>query len=212
MKQHQKFIRIGAVALTATAIVLTSAVTPAQAATKTYTLAQIKAHKSASNCWSAVNGKVYNLTTWVKKHPGGASVIKSMCGRDASAAYKSQHGTAARPAKSLIPYKIGNLAKVQPQPTSTVTPTPTATPTAGATLNLALVSKHSTASDCWTIVNGNVYNVTAWIAPHKGGSGPIIAMCGIDASAAYSGTHGTASKPASTLNTFKVGAVGTAAP
>ena len=208
MKQHQKFIRIGAVAFTATAIVLTSAVTPAQAATKSYTLAQVKAHKSSSNCWSAVNGKVYNLTKWVKKHPGGASVITSMCGRDASAAYKSQHGTAARPAKSLIPYKIGILAKVQPQPTSTPTPTTTA----GATLNLALVAQHSTASDCWTIVNGNVYNVTAWIAPHKGGSGPIMAMCGIDASAAYNGTHGTASKPASTLNTFKVGAVGTAAP
>ncbi len=210
MKNHQKFARISAAALTATAIVLAAAVTPADAATNSYTLAQIKAHKSASNCWSVVNGKVYNLTKWVKKHPGGASVIKSMCGKDASVAFKSQHGTAARPAKSLIPYKIGSLAKVQPQPTSTPTPTPTTT--AGATLNLALVAKHSAASDCWTIVNGNVYNVTAWIAQHKGGSGPIIAMCGIDASAAYNGTHGTAAKPASTLSTFKVGAVGTAAP
>ena len=203
-----------AVAAAMTAALFTAA--PAHAATKSYTLAAVKAHKSAANCWSAVNGKVYNLTKWISKHPGGSSVIKSMCGKDATAAFKSQHGLSGRPASTLASYKIGTLKKAAASATPTATPTSTATPTptatAGTTLNLALVATHNTATNCWTIVNGNVYNLTSWIALHPGGPNVIQGMCGIDASAAYTGQHGSKSKPAGKLAGYLVGAVGATAP
>jgi cytochrome b involved in lipid metabolism len=165
-----------------------------------------------------VNGKVYNLTKWITKHPGGSSVIKSMCGKDATAAFKARHGLTGRPASALAAYKIGTLAKSSASPTptasptSTATATPTPTATTGATLNLALVATHNTAANCWTIVNGNVYNLTAWIALHPGGPNVIQGMCGIDASAAYTGQHGSKSKPAGKLAQYLVGAVGATAP
>lgn len=208
MPTHTTFTRIGAATLAATALMLASAVAPAAAAGKSYTLAQVKAHKSASNCWSAVNGKVYNLTKWIAKHPGGSGVIKSMCGKDATAAFKSEHGLSGKPASKLAAYKVGALAKAKPTATATATPTPTT----GGTLNAALVATHNTATNCWSIVNGNVYNLTAWINAHKGGSGVIVSMCGIDASAAYTNEHSTKSKPAGKLAQYLVGAVGTAAP
>jgi len=212
-----KLVALGAAAISTAALMMVAA--PAQAANKTYTLAAVKAHKSASNCWSAVNGKVYNLTKWVKKHPGGAGVIKSMCGKDATAAFKGQHGLTGKPMTTLAAYRIGTLAKSKATPTpkpsqtstSTASPSPSPSQTA-ATLNAALVAKHASASDCWSIVNGNVYNLTAWIGIHPGGAPVIQAMCGIDASAAYTGKHGTVFKPANKLAQYLVGAVGSPAP
>ena len=61
----------------------------------TYTLAQIAAHDTALDCWSAVSGGVYNLTGWVAKHPGGSSVITGMCGVDGTAAFLSAHSASS---------------------------------------------------------------------------------------------------------------------
>lgn len=55
----------------------------------TYTLAQVALHGSAADCWTVVNGKVYNVTAWENQHPGGAARIIGMCGIDATAATPS---------------------------------------------------------------------------------------------------------------------------
>ncbi|MBI3888291.1 Ig-like domain-containing protein [Candidatus Nomurabacteria bacterium] len=49
-----------------------------------------------------------------------------------------------------------------------------------ATFTLADVAAHSTAADCWTVVNNNVYNLTSYISQHPGGVATITQMCGID--------------------------------
>lgn len=74
-----------------------------------YTLAQVAIHNNASDCWSVVNGGVYNLTSWIGQHPGGQSAIKSMCGQDASADFNGQHGGQARPVSELAGFKIGTV-------------------------------------------------------------------------------------------------------
>lgn len=84
--------------------------TPAPTA-GTYTAAQVATHASASNCWTIVNGSVYNVTSWISQHPGGKQAIVSMCGRDASASFDSQHGGQRRPESELASFKIGVLAK-----------------------------------------------------------------------------------------------------
>ena len=76
-----------------------------------YTMAQVAAHNSASSCYTAINGSVYDLTSFVSQHPGGASRILSLCGIDGTAAYSSQHGSARRPANELASLKIGTLAQ-----------------------------------------------------------------------------------------------------
>jgi len=81
------------------------------ATVKTYTLAQVKTHATVSSCWSAVNGKVYDLTSWIGKHPGGEAAIKSICGIDGSAAFTVQHGGQSRPVSELSGFLIGNLVQ-----------------------------------------------------------------------------------------------------
>lgn len=87
----------------------TSAQSAPQKGVKTISMATVKTHASASSCWSAINGNVYDLTRWINRHPGGASVIKALCGTDGTARFTGQHGGQSAPAAALAGYKIGVL-------------------------------------------------------------------------------------------------------
>lgn len=78
---------------------------------KTYTLADVAKHKGASSCWTAIDGKVYDVTLWIDQHPGGRDAILATCGIDASSAFNDQHGGQRRPAQELATFLIGDLAK-----------------------------------------------------------------------------------------------------
>jgi len=79
-------------------------------ASGTYTLAQVATHTDASSCWSAINGGVYDLTSWVVQHPGGSEAILRICGTDGSTAFNNQHGSSRRVTAMLQQFKIGDLA------------------------------------------------------------------------------------------------------
>lgn len=88
----------------------TTAPTPTSA-TPSFTMAQIATHNSASSCYAAVNGSVYDLTSFINRHPGGAARILTLCGTDGTAAFEGQHGGQRRPANELAGLKIGTLAQ-----------------------------------------------------------------------------------------------------
>lgn len=48
------------------------------------------------------------------------------------------------------------------------------------------ISKHTTREDCWTTINGGVYNVTKFISNHEGGD-RILSACGKDATDLFTG-------------------------
>lgn len=74
-----------------------------------YTSAQVAQHNSAGNCWASIDGNVYNLTTWVARHPGGESPITRLCGTDGSAIFQAQHGSSRSARAALVLLKIGSL-------------------------------------------------------------------------------------------------------
>ena len=80
-------------------------------APKSYTLEDVAKHYSASSCWSAINGQVYDLTSWINQHPGGSQAILIICGKDGSSAFNDQHGGQRRPANELTGFAIGALAQ-----------------------------------------------------------------------------------------------------
>ncbi|MEK9208741.1 MAG: cytochrome b5 domain-containing protein, partial [Patescibacteria group bacterium] len=96
----------------------TSTPTPSGVVSKTptplpagnYTMAQVAAHNSRSSCWTAINGAVYDVTSFFNAHSGGAGTIEMLCGIDGSALYNGQHGGARKPANELAGFKIGVLA------------------------------------------------------------------------------------------------------
>jgi cytochrome b involved in lipid metabolism len=76
---------------------------------KGYTLAQVAVHNTKSDCWTTINGGVYNVTTWISNHPGGESAIMSLCGTDGSSTFNGKHGGQPRPVSELAGFKIGIL-------------------------------------------------------------------------------------------------------
>ncbi len=84
----------------------------------------------------------------------------------------------------------------------------TTTPTAGTNttrLTATEVARHNTRTDCWSIINGSVYDLTSWIPNHPGGEQAILQLCGVDGSVKFNGQHGGAAKQAAVLVGFKLG-------
>jgi len=103
-----KWKNIGAVSTPTPTPVTSASATPTVAG---YTMEQVKANNTSSKCWSAINGQVYDLTTWISSHPGGASAITSLCGTDGTSAYVNQHKGQSQPASNLASYLLGPLNK-----------------------------------------------------------------------------------------------------
>jgi cytochrome b involved in lipid metabolism len=88
-----------------------SATVAPSVAPASYTMAQVKANKSAAKCWSVINGDVYDLTKWISAHPGGAGAILSLCGTDGTQDFIAMHRGQGRPISVLGNYLLGPLAK-----------------------------------------------------------------------------------------------------
>jgi hypothetical protein len=84
--------------------------TPTATATQAgYTMADVKKFNSRTKCWTAISGNVYDLTSWISAHPGGAGAITFLCGTDGTNAYKAQHEGQSRPTIRLSQYLLGTL-------------------------------------------------------------------------------------------------------
>jgi cytochrome b involved in lipid metabolism len=56
------------------------------------TLSQVSEHSSQESCWTIVDGKVYDVTGFASKHPGGPDKIHALCGKDGSEDLRNKHG------------------------------------------------------------------------------------------------------------------------
>ncbi|MFZ5437985.1 MAG: cytochrome b5 domain-containing protein [Patescibacteria group bacterium] len=81
---------------------------------ETYTLADVKEHSSASDCWLVIEGKVYDVTAYIKQgiHPGGEAILLG-CGSDASELFRNRpNGSGSHSEKAegyLANFYIGDL-------------------------------------------------------------------------------------------------------
>ena len=73
------------------------------------TRAEVAAKNSASNCWTIIGNKVYDVTEFIGKHKGGSGRIENLCGKDGTSNFRGQHGTSGGPNLTLDRYYIGEL-------------------------------------------------------------------------------------------------------
>jgi len=66
---------------------------PATPTTSGITRAELAQHNTARDCWVGYQGTVYDLTAWLREHPGGANAIAPYCGtvEEFTQAYQAQH-------------------------------------------------------------------------------------------------------------------------
>lgn len=76
------------------------------------TMAVIGQHNSSSDCWLLIDGKVYDATSYLPRHPGGSFRIAPFCGKDATEAFQTQGGKGSHPSSAtaqLSELFIGNF-------------------------------------------------------------------------------------------------------
>lgn len=74
-------------------------------------------------------------------------------------------------------------------------------------ISLAEVARHASPEDCWSVVDGAVYDLTDFIARHPAGSAAVIEMCGLDATDDFMDEHAGQSEPLGWLEVFQIGIV-----
>jgi cytochrome b involved in lipid metabolism len=82
-----------------------------ESATTTYTMAEVEANSSKESCYTIIDGKVYNITSYIPQHPGGERDIMKICGRDGSSMFGRQHGGDSEPEAKLQSLYIGELTE-----------------------------------------------------------------------------------------------------
>lgn len=88
---------------------------------KVYSSEEVANHKTASDCWTIIDGKVYDITAYVSRHPGGNEILRA-CGADGSTLFNNRtssdgqkigsgtpHSRTA--ASQLEQFKIGTLSQ-----------------------------------------------------------------------------------------------------
>ncbi|MFA6042181.1 MAG: cytochrome b5-like heme/steroid binding domain-containing protein [Patescibacteria group bacterium] len=67
-------------------------------------------------------------------------------------------------------------------------------------LDTATIGQHSTAGDCWLLIQGSVYDATQYLQLHPGGQSIVLPFCGADATSAFltKGGQGSHSRTAFT--------------
>jgi cytochrome b involved in lipid metabolism len=95
--------------------------------------------------------------------------------------------------------------------TQSVSPSKSATPSASSgltKLTLEEVSKRNSSTSCWSIVYGNVFDLTKWIGKHPGGAEKIRAICGKDGTTSFERQHTGDGGAANQLSSYYLGKLG----
>ena len=81
---------------------------PALAA-NTYTVQQVSWHNTTSDCWTIINNRVYNLTSYITSHPDRQTTIANLCGIDGSNSFNARHLGSSTVNSILMNYYVGDL-------------------------------------------------------------------------------------------------------
>ncbi|RXN10819.1 fatty acid desaturase 2 [Labeo rohita] len=80
----------------------------------TYTWEEVQKHTKSGDQWIVVERKVYNVSQWVKRHPGGRRIIGHYAGEDATEAFTAFHPDLQLVRKYMKPLLIGELEASEP--------------------------------------------------------------------------------------------------
>ena len=54
-------------------------------------LSELQEHKSQHDCWIALKGVVYQVSSYLPYHPGGKKIVMAYAGRDATKEFQRYH-------------------------------------------------------------------------------------------------------------------------
>lgn len=78
------------------------------------TYADVARHATLADCWIVVDGRVYDVTNYLRTHPGGIDTISPWCGKESTVAYETEDGAgthSSRADRLLESYYVADLRR-----------------------------------------------------------------------------------------------------
>lgn len=85
---------------------------------KEYPFEEIATHNTPESLWIVIDGDVYDVTEWQKKHPGGKKMLQKVGGKDASKEFHKYHDAANVLEKYGKAFKIGTSSSLVANPSA----------------------------------------------------------------------------------------------
>merc|ERR1740138_243827 len=172
-----------------------------------FTMEDVAKHTTKTDCWVVVDGQVLNVTKFLGEHPGGELAILTFAGKDATEEVNMIHppDVIGKYAPDACIGTIGGGGGAVAADGA-----PSGGGVAGG-IPMEEVAKHTTKTDCWVVVDGQVLNVTKFLGEHPGGELAILTFAGKDATEEFNMIH-----PPDVIGKYApdavIGMVGTGAP
>ena len=77
--------------------------------TASYSLTDVQSHATASGCWTTIENKVYDISSFFGKHKGWDDKLLLLCGKDGTALFEGKHGSNDKAKAMLATLLIGDL-------------------------------------------------------------------------------------------------------
>lgn len=80
---------------------------------KIITKSEVLQHNNKKDCWIIIQNKVYDITQFLKIHPGGSDILLTRAGEDATSFFFARHGKNKVIQNQLKDFLIGELPEVE---------------------------------------------------------------------------------------------------
>merc|ERR1719506_2148183 len=158
------------------------------------TMAEVAKHTTKTDCWVVVAGQVLDVTKFLGEHPGGELAILTFGGKDATEEFNMIHPPDVIP--KYAPYApIGLLgegggdADDDDEDEDEEESEEEEEEGGGGGYSMEEVAKHTSKTDCWVVVSGQVLDVTKFLSEHPGGELAILTFGGKDATEEFNMIH-----------------------
>lgn len=82
----------------------------------TFTVVDVAQHKTSSDCWTIIDTNVYDIRSYIPRHPGGDEILKA-CGTNGTDLFKGndpngrEGGHSGSATSQLAELKVGDLTQ-----------------------------------------------------------------------------------------------------
>lgn len=155
---------------------------------KEYTMTEVAQHSGIDDCWVVVNDIVYDVTSYVDKHPGGIMKFEVNGGTDISQKFIGAHKLKnVLPPMELKKLAIGQVKRINLKDVDGKDLPERSIPDKWFTMTE--VASKKLPGPCWVVVNDIVYDVTDYVDVHPGGRVKFEVNGGTDISEKFIGAH-----------------------
>jgi Tfp pilus tip-associated adhesin PilY1 len=81
--------------------------------TVSFTTEEVAAHSTEDDCWTIIGGSVYDITTYIPRHPGGDEILRA-CGADGTVLFQTRTTEEGETVGSGTPHSNSAFSQLGP--------------------------------------------------------------------------------------------------